>query len=291
MEMKLNILKWIISGVVCLSGLPSFSETLPPEKNSICSDINNEVFSNNVCTKIRTFNTETLSDNPNLLVVLHGDGGLSLTKQSYQYKFAEIIAKESNNLISVGMLRPGYTDYAGRISDGDRGMMVGDNYDEIRVKQIASSIETLKKYYKSNKVVLAGHSGGAAITANLISMHPDLIDHAILVSCACDLNAWRNDMYEKTQALPFNTKEEHIFSALNYSSPIDLVNEVSENTKISILVGDSDDVTKTYLSERYSLALKKAGKDVEFQEITGGHNIFLTAPVISNVLDIINKLL
>jgi pimeloyl-ACP methyl ester carboxylesterase len=39
--------------------------------------------------------------------------------------------------------------------------------------------------------VLAGHSGGAPITGDLLGRLPSAVDGALLVSCPCDLAAWR----------------------------------------------------------------------------------------------------
>ena len=63
----------------------------------------------------------------------------------------------------------------GRKSDGEMGLTVGDNYDDVRVKQITDAIKSLKHIHKAGKVVLIGHSGGAAITTRIIGLYPNLI--------------------------------------------------------------------------------------------------------------------
>ncbi|NQY65466.1 MAG: hypothetical protein HRT38_17470 [Alteromonadaceae bacterium] len=111
-----------------------------------CLDIVNEVFNNETCTKIKTFKSKKVSKSPVLLVALHGDSPWN--NPDYQYRFAKHIADENINLISVGMLRPGYTDPMKRTSDGVRGRTVGDNYDETRIHQIAGAIKSLKNTIK-----------------------------------------------------------------------------------------------------------------------------------------------
>ena len=73
-----------------------------------------------------------------LLVVLHGD--LPDPTPSYQYAFAQLVTQGVNgpalpepvrgrladwkplqDVVAVGLLRPGYTDNAGDRSDGDMG--------------------------------------------------------------------------------------------------------------------------------------------------------------------------
>ena len=64
-------------------------------------------------------------------------------------------------------------------------------------------------------MILAGHSGGSAITASLIALYPHLVDHAVIVSCPCNINAWRKDMYVSSNYDGFK-------GDLDGISPIDL---------------------------------------------------------------------
>jgi predicted esterase len=243
-----------------------------------CSHILEEVKVQNVCTKIKTFKSETMTKEPILLIALHGDSPFN--NPSYQYRFASQIANKSENVISVGMLRPGYTDHLKRTSDGIKGNAVGDNYDATRIEQIAKAIQKLKSHHNASKVILSGHSGGAAITAKLIAIYPKLASHAFVVSCPCDINAWRADMYKKSQYAGFDGK-------LDVSSPTDLVSRVSDETKISIFVGDKDDIAKPYLSKKYEKALRDAGKQVHLAEIHGDHNLFLNKEIIKSIIDVV----
>jgi predicted esterase len=185
-------------------------------------------------------------------------------------------------VISVGILRPGYTDPLRRTSDGIKGDAIGDNYDEKRVNQIAQAITKLKKLYSPSKVILAGHSGGAAITANLISLFPLLIDHAFIVSCPCDVNAWREDMFSLTNKSIFKGKIETL-------SPIDLVKHLNKNTTMSLFVGKDDKVARPILSENYQTAATKEGAKVILEIIEGQHDIFLSPDIINAITNIISR--
>ena len=244
-----------------------------------CDDVLTEVFANGSCTKIKTYKTKELSEKPLLLIALHGDSPFN--NPSYQYFFAKKVVSKSSNMIGVGMLRPGYEDQDNRVSDGVRGDAVGDNYDKSRVAQIAEAITKLKQQYQPHKVVLAGHSGGSAITANLTSLYPDLIDHAVIVSCPCDVKQWREDMFALTKEPVFN-------KAIGFLSPADLVDSISEQTKVSMFVGADDPVTKPYLSKAYRELLRKKGNDVSLEVVEGKHDIFLSAPVVKSVVDLID---
>ncbi|WP_440056819.1 alpha/beta hydrolase family protein (plasmid) [Pseudoalteromonas sp. T1lg65] len=240
-----------------------------------CGNPEREVFADKKCTKIETYKSNTLSANPILAITLHGDN--AYIRPYSQYRVAQKIAKERDNVVAVGMLRPGYTDDFGRTSDGEVGLTVGDNYDDARVDQIASAITALKRQHKAKKVVLIGHSGGAAITARLIGLYPDLVNHAVAISCPCDINAWRKDMLIRNEYEPFR-------GDIDISSPVELVSKVSNSTKVSLIVAEDDDVTKPYLTKSYYTALKNHHKDVEMQLIAGDHNIYQVKPVMDMIL-------
>jgi len=244
-----------------------------------CEDSLNEILAGNNCTKIKTYKSAVVTDKPLLIVVLHGDAPFN--KPGYQYRFAKLVANKNSNVIAVGMLRPGYTDPSGRTSDGVKGDAIGDNYDEKRVNQLAQAIEELKIMYSPSKVILAGHSGGAAITANIVSFFPLLIDHAFLVSCPCDVNAWRENMFSLTNKSIFRGN-------IDTLSPIDLVDRLSKKTTISIFVGKNDKVAIPILSEKYKKAVIKRGLKVTLAFIEGQHDIFLSPDIISAITGIIN---
>lgn len=244
-----------------------------------CNNILEEVNVQNVCTKIKTFKSEIITDEPTLLIALHGDAPFN--NPSYQYNFASQVAEHSENVISVGMLRPGYTDHLDRTSDGVKGNTVGDNYDEPRIQQISQAVQKLKLHHNANKVILAGHSGGAAITAKLIAIYPKLANHAFVVSCPCNINSWRADMYKSSQYEGFK-------GDLDISSPIDLVRTISNDTKISIFTGDKDVVAKPYLSQEYETALKNASKQVQLVELNGDHELFMNKEIIQSLVDVVD---
>lgn len=240
-------------------------------QSSVESD---KVVADGVLTQIRTYQSEGMTDRPILLIALHGDSPFN--NPSYQYAFARRIVSQAKNTVSVGMLRPGYTDGEDRVSDGARGDTVGTNYDAPRVAQIAAAISQLKAHYGASAVVLAGHSGGSAITAKLIAAYPDLVDHAVIVSCPCDINPWRKNMFESTGYDGFK-------GDLDVVSPVDVVSSIADDTGISLFVGRNDQTTRVYLSQTYLERLQNAGKNAELHIVEGKHNIFLHDQIIESV--------
>ena len=271
-QLPLKILVYIFAAVVGL--------LIASSAQAQCQTGMNEVLSNNACTKIRTYKSNDISEKPILLITLHGDSPFH--NPSYHYKLARLVAEKSNNLVAIGMLRPGYTDAEDRVSDGIKGDAIGDNYDQSRVDQIAKAIQQLKAHYKSSKLILAGHSGGSAITANLIALYPGLVDHAFIVSCPCNINAWRKDMYKLTNKSIFDGDLEAI-------SPIELVEHISNRTAVTLFVGKDDVVTNIALSNEYKSALEQAKINTTMHVVDGEHNIFLKGEIVDAITSVVGR--
>jgi predicted esterase len=234
------------------------------------------------CLRFKSFATETVDDAPVLVVALHGDAPFH--NPGYHYTFAEIMAEDSQNVIAVGLLRPGYTDSDGNVSAGVRGKTTGDNYTRSVADSVAMVIRQLADHYSAGKVLLAGHSGGAAITANVIGHHSGLVDAALLVACPCVLDDWRAHM-NKLRPSPIWTEP------IAGISPHDSAQTTGKDVRVVMMVGRDDDITPFGLSERYRDILEARGVAVELEILDGmPHNIFLKDAVIDQALALITVL-
>lgn len=230
---------------------------------------------------LKTYKNVNTQDSVNLVIVIHGDAPFE--KPDYQYHFAENIARQNKNTIAIGILRPGYTDPDNNTSNGIKGFTTGDNYTLAVNEAIAEAILQLKKSYHPIKTILIGHSGGAAIAGDIIGLKPNLVNSAILVSCPCNLPEWRKYMHTKQMlnlAWWFN------FQSI---SPIAVADSISEETEVTIVVGDKDDVAPVYLSKEYYDKLKSLNKKCKLVLIPNeGHEILLNDKVMNEVRDLIN---
>ncbi len=160
--------------------------------------------------KTKIYGTGSHSENPVLVVVLHGDGGKGSPRPSYHYAVAQAIAEgfdkpemseglrqsmgpplRFDDVVAAGILRPGYTDPDGDRSDGRLGKRTGDNHTRQVTEAVVAAVNTLKKDFNARAVILMGHSGGATIAANILALYPDTADAALLVGCGCDMAAAR----------------------------------------------------------------------------------------------------
>ena len=128
---------------------------------------------------------------------------------------------------------------------------------------------------------LIGHSGGAAIAANLIGRHPGLVDAAVLASCPCDVPRWRAHMKERLGGRVWD-------EAVRSLSPHLLADGIGRETLVRIVVGVEDDNTLPAYSREYAGRLRRLGIDVELTELEGRRHDILMEP---EVLAIIGALL
>jgi len=235
--------------------------------------------------KTKIYGTGSHSENPVLVVVLHGDG----VKPNAQYAIAQAIAEgfESEGLrhlrfddvVAAGILRPGYTDQDGDQSDGRLGTRTGDNHTRQVTEAVVAVVNTLKKELNARAVILMGHSGGATISANILALYPDTADAALLVACGCDMAAARARYYDRTGNPAWSTPTASL-------DPMTSAHEVPVGKKVRLVVGENDDITSPEDIRRYADVLAANGVDVEMVVAPGqGHKSILVDPLVFSYLD------
>jgi predicted esterase len=231
--------------------------------------------------KARIYRSFDVTPTPLLVIVLHGDAPFN--NPGYQYDFAKAAANVGDVVIAA-ILRPGYIDAAGDTSSGVRGLTTGDNYTRDRIDAIVAAIQRLRSEYHARAIVLVGHSGGAAISADILGLHPDLAKAALLVSCPCDVPAWRAHMKELHPAPVWDVPVENV-------SPQDLTTKLSGSVHVQMVVGAQDSVAPPPLTTHYADALRRRGIDVGVTLLPGlGHEIFLEPAVQGVLADLLHHL-
>lgn len=218
--------------------------------------------------------------NPVMLLVLHGDAPFN--NPSYQYIIAKKIADKNKNVVAVGILRPGYTDKEGNHSKGKRGKATGDNYTKEVLMSIKNLTYELKKKYNPSKVILVGHSGGAAISANLLAQYSDTYSSALLMSCPCDLHLWRKHMkYLRPKSRVWDIK-------VNSLSPIEELNNIDDSTQIMAVHGENDEIVPIDIAYRFVKELKVNNKKVNFVILKNqGHEIAFNKKIFEIIKELI----
>ncbi len=200
-----------------------------------------------------------------LVVVLHGDA--PFRHPGYQYGFADDIANAVPGTRVVGLMRPGYADAYGARSDGDRGFASGENYTEPVVRNLAAAIRELQNRWQAPSVLLVGHSGGSAIAANIAALEPGLVRHVFLVSCPCDVPAFRSHM-AAAQLSPM-----WLLPAKSLS-PVETLDRMDAAVTVTAFVGSDDPVTLPRYAQAYVAKARERGIEATLVEIPGkGHEI------------------
>jgi pimeloyl-ACP methyl ester carboxylesterase len=229
--------------------------------------------------KSKLYENARLSQDPILVVVVHGDASDG-SPSTYHYRFAEKAAATISDAVVAAVLRPGYSD-GEDTSDGMRGYATGDNWTPEVVNAVATVLSELKDKYHPRRVVLVGHSGGAAIVGNLLGLQgAAAADAALLVSCPCDVTAWRKYM----QSIRGGAIWERPVRSL---SPLALVDSVSASAKLWLLVGSDDQITPSALTLAYAEALRNRNIAVNVTIAPGlGHNILLESIAMEHLKEI-----
>ncbi|MDF7812603.1 alpha/beta hydrolase [Hymenobacter sp. YC55] len=221
---------------------------------------------------VQAYHSSTRTARPTLVVVLHGDA--PFRPPEYQYTLARQVAAAYPNVVAVGLLRPGYTDPQGYRSAGLRGEATGDNYTPEVVDAVAAALTELRQRYHAGRLVVAGHSGGAAITANVLARYPNHIDAALLASCPCDVPRWRQHMQQLDDGGAIWE------TSVRSLSPLALADSVDVTRPITLLVGTADSVAPPRFSRAYWQALHQRRSPARLVQLPGeGHEIFLSATV------------
>jgi dienelactone hydrolase len=209
------------------------------------------------------------SGNKAVVVVLHGDvskGGPA----DYHYAFAKSVAQRNKGVTAIALLRPGYSDRSGQKSGGSNNGR-RDHYSKKNNDLVANALKTIKAQYKTKNLVVVGHSGGAAQTGSILGRFPGLVNKAVLVSCPCDINAWRN----AKNASPWPKSQ----------SPHRYVKKIPKSTSIVVVNGSKDGNTKPKQAKAYVNLVKSRGIRVSYLEINGaGHGFNRMTSKLANIV-------
>jgi pimeloyl-ACP methyl ester carboxylesterase len=210
-----------------------------------------------------------------LIVVLHGDA--PFINPRYQYAVAADLANAVPGKPVVALMRPGYADAYGARSDGDRGFALGENYTLDVANDIADAIQSLKQQWGAPSVILVGHSGGAAVAANIAALTPGLVRHVVLVACPCDVPAFRRHMARWQWNLMW-------LWPVHSLSPMQTLDRLEKRTRVTAISGAKDPVTLPEYARDYIAKAKSRGISASLIILANkGHEILDDPAVIKEV--------
>lgn len=226
-----------------------------PLNEECINDYKTMIRSKSVCLRLIT--DQSIKTPNQLVIYLHGDNGTG--GSSYMSQVASHFTKADR--VNIAIIRPGYFDNEGHFSGGNSlgvssFQVAGrlDNYTKENISIIGHAIENLKQHYQPKRLLLVGHSGGAAIAALLLNEFPGVADGALLINCPTDIKRWRPDWH-------------------NSLSPIEHIDHIPHKTVVQLITGADDDVVWPELAKKYTEVLAKKGVHATFYLGLGmGHN-------------------
>jgi pimeloyl-ACP methyl ester carboxylesterase len=238
--------------LICLCALLLAAPALA--EPCVASDLRSRVTGLDECLIVKSFGPAESNPANRLIVLLHGNHS-SGTPATSMVRYAERLARRAPDAVAVAMIRPGYDDETGQRSSGPiHGR--GDNFTAHNIDIVADAIARLKAHYRPRRLVLIGHSGGAAMAGVILGRHPGLADAAVIVGCPCDVATWRAGRGRNE-------------AAWTSESPDRYVERIPADARISVVVGTDDTVTPPALSRSYADDLTKRGLSVELAILDG----------------------
>jgi pimeloyl-ACP methyl ester carboxylesterase len=186
-------------------------------------------------------------------VLLHGDsgGGLAQRHLDRWAKTANILSGPNQTL--VFLVRPGYRSPVGDSSGWAN--QHDDDYTAGNVERVATALQNLRVRYNASKVIVIGHSGGAAIAALLLGRFPTALDGAILVGCPCDVPLWRQHR---------GAQRGRQTSWPNSLNPMDAIAKIPTDKVVLAITGSQDDNTLPQFAEAWTTAASARGIRAKF---------------------------
>lgn len=235
------------------------------------ADYNTSVSAGGECLVAKTSAASKSTNNPIVLVAFTGNLCQSPGKPVrgypetswYMFNVAQMfqeaaVVNDVEDLVVVGLQRPGYANPDGLQSTGDH-LGYCDNQTKANVEIVADALQDLKQHHNARRLVAVGHSDGGILIATILGMYPGLIDGAVTLSSALDTKL-HNEMRGRQiwkRTLP----------------PMDYVDAVAAGTVIRALRGEDDDRVPADVPQRWVESLAKNGLDAQFINVPGaGHN-------------------
>ncbi len=148
----------------------------------------------------------------------------------------------------VALQRPGYSSVLG--TSGGTTSLKGDDYSAENVERIGAALANLRTFYPNRKILLIGHSGGAAMAALIAERQPAAADAYLLAACPCDVPAWREWRRSSVGARDVWTRS---------LSPQKGATAIEPGSVVRMVVGSADNNALPRFSEAFVLALEAAG--------------------------------
>ncbi len=194
----------------------------------------------------------------NLVIVLHDDlaPGTTVDYSAFAARAAASVPAGA----AVVVLRPGYADPVGRMSEGSRARGIGDGYSAEQIRLVGESVQALAARYRNARTILVGDGGGAVLAANVAATRPSLVGSMLLIGCPCALPEWRKYMARREPAFA---------ESVDSLDPLQTVGGIAPTARIAIVSGGDKARVPARIARLYAEALALRGIAVEYRQVEG----------------------
>jgi predicted esterase len=242
--------KYIVISLILL--LTSLCANEAVNKSQCTNKGENFIFVGNECIEFY----EAAADRENVLnIVVHGTWKAGTNILGRYASFADDLAIQTD-ITTVAVALPGYssssTNHFQALShEGVKNLASTKEYLDF----LAKLIESLQKKYNAKVVNFIGHSAGGAMGTTLIGYKPKLITNLVSAGGYYDIHK--------------RSKNRDLISAVDY------IDKVDKNSKILLIYGEKDEISKPIVSKEFYKTAKAKGVNVKLVEVKNGVHLDL----------------
>lgn len=238
---------------IAVAGTLSVSSFAKNISESECNTKGNEyVFAGGECINFYKADGEKPSS---LIIIVHGSWAEGTNTLGRYSPFADNLAM-ATDVTTIAVALPSYSGSSSNklgplIHTDKKPLSATKEY----VAFLADLIKSLKSKYKAEKVTFVGHSAGAMMGGTVLGIKPELISNAVLVGGRYDIHAVNSDK--------------------SLISAIDVVDNISKNTKIALIYGTKDTISEPKVTKDFYNLAKSKGLNVTLVEVPNGEHLDL----------------
>ena len=212
----------------------------------------NFIFAGNEC--IQYFKSKGDAEDA-LNIVVHGTWKEGTNTLARYAPFTENLSLQTD-ITTIAVALPGYSgsstnNFKALSHEGIENLSAKREY----VEFLSALVEGLKNKYSASTVTYIGHSAGCTMGATLTGINPSLVNNLVCAGGVYDIHE--------------NNKQEGLISV------VDVLDNVDKKTKMVLVYGTNDDISKPQITIDFYNKAKTNGFDVKLVEAKGAEHLDL----------------
>ncbi len=211
------------------------------------------IYSAGECIEYALFKGEVKNK---LIVLIHGAWREGANTLSRYKPFAENINLDTD-ITTIAIALPGYsgssTNHIQALTHNKNAIHMAATKEYINF--LSTLLSDIKKRFNAKELTVIAHSAGAMASATILGYRPNLIQNALLAGGRYNIHTL--------------DKEKSLISAVDY------MDRILKNTKIVLVYGTKDTISKPRVTKEFFNLVKKRGLNVHLIEIKGAPHINL----------------